>query len=107
MGFMCLRCQRRSGGLYRSLDVTRGVSIVRSIIAYMKNIVCVLLFGVFLFLGVSKAEAYSYTRSYYRSNGTYVNSYYRLTPNRYKFDNYSSRGNSNPWTGSRGYKSWH
>jgi len=38
--------------------------------------------------------------------GKYVMPYYRTTPNRYKFDNWSSRGNMNPFTGKRGYRSW-
>ena len=39
---------------------------------------------------------------YYRKNGTYVHSYHRTTPNSTKLDNYSTRGNVNPWTGKAG-----
>lgn len=61
-----------------------------------------------LFAGPSKVEAYQRVSGYTRrSTGTYVMPYYRSTPNRYKFDNYSAKYNSNPFTGRRGYKSWY
>jgi hypothetical protein len=40
---------------------------------------------------------------YIRKDGTYVQPYMRSSPNAYKFDNYSSQGNTNPYTGQRGY----
>ena len=43
-------------------------------------------------------------RGYYRSNGTYVQGYYRTTPNTTRNDNYSTIGNVNPYTGSYGTK---
>jgi hypothetical protein len=61
-----------------------------------------------IFLGsfslMGKAEAATRVRSYIRSNGTYVMPYYRSTRNSTKLDNWSTRGNYNPYTGSRGYK---
>jgi hypothetical protein len=42
-------------------------------------------------------------RGYIRQDGTYVAPYVRSSPNTYKFDNYSGQGNSNPYTGQRGY----
>jgi hypothetical protein len=41
---------------------------------------------------------------YTRSNGTYVSSHIRTMPNSTNWDNYSTRGNSNPFTGSTGYR---
>ena len=41
---------------------------------------------------------------YYRSNGTHVNSHVRTMPNSTNWDNFSTRGNSNPFTGSTGYR---
>ena len=41
-------------------------------------------------------------RGYYRRDGTYVEPYHRTTPNNRLYDNYSSQGNTNPWTGERG-----
>lgn len=46
-------------------------------------------------------------RGYTTRRGTYVNSYHRTSPNRYKFDNYSSRGNYNPYTGRTGTINWY
>ena len=39
---------------------------------------------------------------YFRSNGTFVQPHFRTPPNRNSFDNFSTRGNSNPYTGKRG-----
>ena len=36
---------------------------------------------------------------HFRSNGTYVRPSYATNPNRTQFDNYSARGNVNPYTG--------
>ena len=46
--------------------------------------------------------AQSRVRGYYRSNGTYVQSYQRSQRNYTNHDNYSTIGNSNPFTGSCG-----
>ena len=43
-------------------------------------------------------------RGYFRSNGTYVAPHYRTTPNSSKLDNWSTRGNFNPYTGKEGSK---
>ena len=41
---------------------------------------------------------------YSRSNGTYVQPYVRTMPNTTNWDNFSTSGNSNPFTGSTGYR---
>lgn len=41
-------------------------------------------------------------RGYVNKNGTYVAPHYRSAPNKSRFDNYSSRGNYNPYTGEPG-----
>ena len=41
---------------------------------------------------------------YSRSNGTYVPSHVRTMPNSTNWDNFSTKGNSNPFTGSTGYR---
>jgi len=60
-----------------------------------------------LLLCVSQMNVFAYrgTRGYVkRSSGTYVAPHYSSTPNSFKFDNWSSKGNSNPFTGKKGYK---
>lgn len=39
---------------------------------------------------------------YVRKDGTYVPPHVRTTPDQYKFNNYSSQGNINPYTGQKG-----
>ena len=46
-----------------------------------------------------------YVSGYYKKDGTYVSGYNRSSANSTKIDNYSTRGNVNPYTGSKGYKS--
>ena len=41
---------------------------------------------------------------YYRSTGTYVESHVRTMPNSTNWDNYSTKGNVNPYTGTTGYR---
>ena len=48
------------------------------------------------------AQAQVYVPGYVRSDGTYVQGYYRTAPNSTKLDNYSTRGNTNPYTGKQG-----
>ena len=52
------------------------------------------------------ASADTYVRGYTRSNGTYVQGHYRSSPNSTVTDNWSYRGNSNPYTGERGTRSY-
>lgn len=69
----------------------------------MKKILLFVLSLALLFGTIGTVEAAVRVRGYYRNNGTYVQPYYRTTPNSYKFDNYSTRGNYNPHTRKRGY----
>lgn len=64
----------------------------------MKNklIILILLFPIFSF---SKS-----IRSYFRKSGKFVMSYQRTRANKTKLDNYSSKGNINPYTGKKGTK---
>lgn len=57
--------------------------------------------GVFLAF-VGGAQADSYVRGHFRSDGTYVQPYHRSNPNNSMLDNYSTKGNYNPYTGEKG-----
>lgn len=50
--------------------------------------------------GTSLAD--TYVQGYARSDGTYVQGYMRSSPDSHKYNNYSSEGNSNPYTGEKG-----
>ena len=41
-------------------------------------------------------------QGYYRNNGTYVQPHHRSSPDSSKFNNYSTSGNINPYTGQSG-----
>ena len=65
----------------------------------MKKLVLAMLATALIAPAVS---AQTRVNGYYRSNGTYVAPHYRSTPNSTTSDNYSTRGNSNPYTGQLG-----
>lgn len=44
----------------------------------------------------------SYHQGYVRRDGTYVQPHYQTAPNNTAYDNYSTRGNVNPYTGKVG-----
>jgi hypothetical protein len=50
------------------------------------------------------ASAQVYVQGYTKSNGTYVAPHYRSNPDGNRFDNYSTRGNVNPYSGQIGTK---
>ena len=60
-----------------------------------------------LAFGVSELEAQSvYVEGHWRDNGTtYVQPHYRTSPNSTTLDNWSTKGNTNPYTGKAGTKS--
>lgn len=50
----------------------------------------------------ASAFADNYTRGYIKRDGTSVDGHYKTEPNQSRSDNYSSQGNTNPYTGQRG-----
>jgi len=65
-------------------------------------LVLALLIGVLSFSASADART-TRVRGYYKpSTGSYVAPHYKTTPNRSKFDNFSTKGNYNPYTGKKG-----
>ncbi|ATA90848.1 hypothetical protein CGC56_00840 [Capnocytophaga canimorsus] len=61
----------------------------------------------FLFLAVTtvvSAQSTRYQRGYQKSNGTYVMPHYKTQTNKTNHDNFSTKGNTNYYTGSSGYR---
>ncbi|MEX2029292.1 MAG: hypothetical protein WD963_02310 [Candidatus Paceibacterota bacterium] len=62
-------------------------------------------FGVLSF-GISVEAKTVKVKGYYKpSTGSYVAPSYRTSPNKTRFDNYSTKGNYNPYSGKKGYTS--
>ena len=56
-----------------------------------------------LLLMLSMIPVYAqYVKGYYRDNGTYVQGYHRTNADSSKYNNYSTKGNYNPYTGQTG-----
>ena len=49
----------------------------------------------------------TYVRGHYRSDGTYVAPHYRSAPNATKYDNWTTKGNVNPYTGREGNREYY
>jgi len=73
----------------------------------MKKIVTGLVLALILLVSAGSVEAKTIrVKSYYKpSTGSYVMPSYRTSPNKTKLDNYSTKGNYNPYTGKIGTKS--
>lgn len=76
----------------------------------MKKLISSFLLACFLFLGVgfvNLAQAKtSSVRGYIKpSTGRYVAPHFKTTPNKTRLDNFSTKGNYNPFTGKKGYTS--
>lgn len=68
-----------------------------------KLIISAVLFVGLLSLSVQAEARTTRVRGYYKpSTGSYVAPHYKTTPNRSKFDNFSTKGNYNPYTGKMG-----
>ena len=71
----------------------------------MKKIAILSILGI-LFVGlfgfVNSSEALTRVNGYTKKNGTYVMPSYRTSPNKTKLDNYSTKGNYNPYSGKKG-----
>ncbi|WP_215647320.1 hypothetical protein [Desulfovibrio desulfuricans] len=52
----------------------------------------------------ASARGSTSVRGYTKKSGTYVAPHKRTTPNKTKSDNYSTKGNTNPYTGKKGTK---
>ncbi len=76
----------------------------------MKKIIASILLACLLFLGLgfinfAQAKITSVKGYVKKSTGTYVMPYYKTSPNKTKLDNFSAKGNYNPFTGKKGYTS--
>src|SRR3989344_7277974 len=59
----------------------------------------ILITTVFFGSSFTIVKADVWVNGYTRSNGTYVNGYYRSSPDSNPYNNYSFPGNTNPYTG--------
>lgn len=57
---------------------------------------------VFLLIGSTAIAGTEYVQGYMRADGSYVQGYYRTTADSTPLNNYSTRGNTNPFTGREG-----
>lgn len=58
----------------------------------------------FLFLASAVSARDIYVQPHVTKNGTYVQGHYRSAPDGNPYNNYSTQGNTNPYTGEEGTK---
>lgn len=63
------------------------------------------MFG-FLGFSIKHVDASVRVHGYMTKRGTYVSPHYRSDPDHFRYNNYSSKGNYNPYTGKKGYRNW-
>jgi len=63
-------------------------------------------FSILLAVGIFTTANAQWVNGYTKSNGTYVSGYNRSSSNYTKSDNYSTKGNINPYTGKVGTKTY-
>ena len=67
----------------------------------MKQTIAVLVV-LFAGCGFASAQGFHYNQGGFRKDGTYVPGHYQTNPNKTPFDNWSTQGNRNPFTGQPG-----
>jgi len=65
----------------------------------MKRTLCAIAVAALAF---SAHASDTYVKGYVKADGTYVPGHYKTEPNATKLDNYSTKGNVNPYTGKAG-----
>ena len=66
----------------------------------------ILLSAIFVVFSLSPVFADTWVNGYTKSYGTYVQGHYRSSPDSYKNNNWSKSGNSNPYTGKSGTRTY-
>ena len=69
----------------------------------IKKLLSLAVFGALIIVPNMKAYADVYVKGHYRSNGSYVSPHYRSSPDSSTSNNWSTYGNTNPYTGAMGY----
>ena len=72
---------------------------MKKLSSILYSLILVMLIG---FAGSTFAD--TYVQGYTRKDGTYVQPHYRSSPDSSRFNNWSSQGNVNPYTGEKGYR---
>lgn len=67
---------------------------------YMKSIIA----SAILLFAISSMAKDVYVKGHYTKSGTWVEAHHRSAPNNTDRDNYSTKGNTNPYTGEEGTK---
>lgn len=68
----------------------------------MKKIILLLPAVIFALVASTAFAASTSTKGYFKKDGTYVQPHKRTQADSSKFNNWSSKGNANPYTGKKG-----
>lgn len=71
----------------------------------MRKLILTLILAVFFLIVGNETFAITKVGGYRKKSGTYVKPYFKSSPDGSKYNNWSTKGNINPYTGKKGYKS--
>lgn len=89
---------KKGGGVISNFDTNL---IMANII--FRRFVSLIILLIFPIISYSQTSPHVFVQSYFRTDGTFVNSHYRTSPNETMYDNFSTIGNVNPYTGKAGW----
>ncbi len=69
-----------------------------------RYLVAICFFVILPYVLIAQNSSDIYVNGYFRKDGTYVSGHYRSAPNNSFYDNYSTKGNINPYTLREGWK---
>jgi hypothetical protein len=72
----------------------------------IKKITTLAILTISAFGFTASSYANVWVNGHYKSSGSYVQPHYRSSPDGSIYNNWSYRGNTNPYTGKRGYRSY-
>jgi hypothetical protein len=88
------------------VDVVLVLFSVATVLRHLRVDVSMKLFimASVLFLGLASAEARTRVSGYSKRSGSYVGTHMRTSKDATRMNNWSTKGNINPYTGKKGYK---
>lgn len=71
---------------------------------FVISLISIIFISLFLAISPPQAEALVRVKGYPKKNGKFVQPHFRMPPNGLKIDNFSQKGNVNPFNGKKGTK---
>lgn len=85
------------------LNINKMINLKKSkLFESLQRLLLLLFLSIPLILIGQTNSKHNYVKSYYKKDGTFVSGHYKTMPNNTMLDNFSTKGNINPYTGKLG-----